>query len=188
MYSEQCPPCTWEQRTHPALARRHRLQRYVRSSCLTVKSSVHCCSFVHCVYYWMSGTKVPTTDTTAEVSISPVISSGILLHISWGSGTGFRTGNCLAVQWLGLSTFTVMAQVQSLVRELKIPQSMRHDPKRRIDTLTLCHCTTFFFSLVTTFVRRPLLSDGALQLSSGYCLQSTSFSFLSLVSFVCTFY
>ena len=28
-------------------------------------------------------------------------------------------GNSLAVQWLGLSTFTALAQVQSLVRELR---------------------------------------------------------------------
>ena len=29
------------------------------------------------------------------------------------------TGNFLAVQWLGLGTFTSVAQVQSLVRELR---------------------------------------------------------------------
>ena len=35
-----------------------------------------------------------------------------LLHIEW-------IGNSLVVQWLGLGTATAMAQVQSLVRELR---------------------------------------------------------------------
>ena len=41
----------------------------------------------------------------------------------WGSNiwlvTLVNTGNSLAVQWLGLGAFTAVAQVQSLVRELR---------------------------------------------------------------------
>ena len=52
-------------------------------------------------------------------------------------------GNSLAVQWLGLSTFTARAQVQSLVRELRshklgtrISQAAQHGQKKKIDDLT----------------------------------------------------
>ena len=40
-------------------------------------------------------------------------------------------GNSLAVQWLGLSAFTAMAWVQSLVGELKIPSAARCGRKKR---------------------------------------------------------
>ena len=42
-----------------------------------------------------------------------------------------RFGNSLAVQWLGLSAFTAVAQVQSLVGELRSPQAMRCSQKEK---------------------------------------------------------
>ena len=44
-----------------------------------------------------------------------------------------KTGNCLAVLWLGLSAFTAVAQVQSLVRELKcrMVRSKKRERERR---------------------------------------------------------
>ena len=43
------------------------------------------------------------------------------LTMYWTSGQLNKShwGNSLVVQWLGLSAFTAVAQVQSLVRELK---------------------------------------------------------------------
>ena len=40
-------------------------------------------------------------------------------------------GNSLALQWLGLDTFTDVAWVQSLVRQLKTPQAMQQGQKKR---------------------------------------------------------
>ena len=42
-------------------------------------------------------------------------------------------GNSLAVQWLGLGTFTAVAQVQSLVRELRSrkPQSVATKKRKK---------------------------------------------------------
>ena len=40
-------------------------------------------------------------------------------------------GNSLAVQWLGVSTFTAGAQVQSLVGELRFPQAPGHGQKKK---------------------------------------------------------
>ena len=39
-------------------------------------------------------------------------------------------GNSLAVQWLGLHTFTAMARVQLLVRK-QIPQAPQHGQKKK---------------------------------------------------------
>ena len=41
-------------------------------------------------------------------------------------------GNSLTVQWLGLGAFTAVAQVQSLVRELRFPQVMRHSWEKKM--------------------------------------------------------
>ena len=123
----------------PCSCGRHRPQRPGRSSGWQ-RSLLFAAALPSTVYYWTPGTKVPTMDTIVEASISPFVSSCVWLHVSWGSGTGFRIGNSLAIQWLGLSTFTSMAQVQSLVRERKVPQSMRHDQKNE-----LYHCKIFFY-------------------------------------------
>ena len=40
-------------------------------------------------------------------------------------------GNSLAVQWLGLGAFTVVAGVQYLFRELRFPQAVWCDQKKK---------------------------------------------------------
>lgn len=49
--------------------------------------------------------------------------------------------NSLAVQWLGLSAFTAMAQVQCLVRKLKISQALWRSQNKRLSTF-LVECST----------------------------------------------
>ena len=40
-------------------------------------------------------------------------------------------GNALVLQWLGLNTFIAVPWVQSLVRQLKIPQTMQQGQKKK---------------------------------------------------------
>ena len=67
-----------------------------------------------------------------RVEILPKCSSGVRVHVAfspgkWTSAQSIQSqpeGSSLAVQWLWLSSFTTVAWVQSLVRELR-----SHKPK-----------------------------------------------------------
>ena len=54
-------------------------------------------------------------------------------------------GNSLVVQWLGLGTFTSVAQVQPLIRELKFPQAARSSRKKNYVPLLLIFIALLVF-------------------------------------------
>ena len=64
-----------------------------------------------------------------EIKLSFLI--GIVSQIIWWILFKPVSGHSLAVQWLGLSAFTAMARVQSLVRELKSHKLSGADQKKK---------------------------------------------------------
>ena len=135
-------PGTWEQRAH-LLCRRHPPQRPVRSggwrwhllftaALCPLSITEHQVLTSQLLTWLLKCLSLPSFLRVSYFMYLEALVLGLELELP-------------ATQWLGLSTFTAMAQVQSLVRELKIPQSMRHDHKKRIDILTLYHCKIRFY-------------------------------------------